>query len=176
MTAQQDVAHIKPLKKADLIDFFQHYINPTSPTRAKLVLYMIAQAKSDVSTKQISDLVKTLDLDSTSSAQVATDLQAKLSTAGHDQEKEIEGLTDYLLHDLKVAEDKIDAAVEAWRSIHTVNGNTNGLHEDATPPSANGTSPILITDVRAFKAGMTVTRGAVAVKDLSEHEELDPKL
>lgn len=175
-SAQRDVALIKPLTKADMVEFFNHYIHPSSPHRAKLAVYFEAQAKSDVSTKQISELVKTLDLDSDASVQAATDLQAKLSAAGQDEGKEIEALKDYLLHSLKVAENKIETAVEAWKKLHAESGDVEGVVKDASPPSSNGTTPIIIDDVRNFKAGLTVSAGARPVKDLSEYEELDAKL
>jgi insulysin len=180
------VAHIKPLTKADLIGFFKRFIDPTSAERAKLVVHLVAQAKSDVSTKQISELVKALDLESTETAQkAATDLQARLSAAGHDEDKEIEGLRDYLLHELKVVESKIDVAVEAWRKIHNTengsasngNGNANGgLPEEAETALSNGTVPVIVEDVRTFKAGLLATAGAKPARDLSEYEEMDAKL
>jgi insulysin len=178
MIAQLDATHIKPLTKEDMMGFFKQYIDPRSETRAKLAVYLIAQAKSDVSTQQISKLVKTLDLDSTRSAQAATDLQAKLSAADHDEKKEIDGLKNYLLHDLMVAEDKIDAAVEAWKKLHSEVAQTNGVEgtDAQSPPSWNGTQPLEIDDVRSFKAGLAVTAGARPAKDLSEYEELDSKL
>lgn len=48
---------------------------------------------------------------------------------------------------------------------------TNGVKKDI-----NGTVPIAISDVRAFKASLQVSAGPVAVKDLSEFEDLDAKL
>lgn len=164
-----------------MIAFFKHYISPASPKRAKLSVWMVAQAKSDVSTKQISELVKTLDLDSTErEAQAATDLQARLSTAGHehDEAKEAEELKSYLLHDLKVAEDKVDAAAEAWRKLSS-SSKTNGAsctQEEADPPSLNGSKIVFIEDARDFKAGLSVSAGARPVRDLEEYEELEPKL
>lgn len=137
---------------------------------------MIAQATSDVSTKQISELVKTLALNSTDrESQAATDLQARLSAAGHDEAKEIEGLKDYLLHDLKVSEDKIEAAAESWKKISS---KTNGHVErqDENPPSLNGTEITFIEEVRDYKATLPVSAGPRPVKDLTEYEELDPKL
>jgi len=129
-----------------------------------------------VSTKQISELIKTLSLDADTSAKAATDLQARLSAAGHDQEKEVDGLREYLLHDLQVAENKIEAAVAAWKKLHTDNGaEIEGL-EDQAPPSANGTEAVLIEDVRGYKAGQVVSKGARPARDLSAYEELDPKL
>jgi len=177
-SAQNDVAAIKTLTKNDVLHFYNHYMHPASPARAKLALYLVAQAKSDVSTKHISKLVKTLDLPSTTSAKAATDLQARLSAAGHDEAKEIEGLRDYLLHELKVPESKIDAATEAWKKIHAQQQTTrtNGVVKDAKPPSSNGTVPHVVEDVRSFKAGLAATAGARPAKDLVEYEELDAKL
>lgn len=164
-----------------MIEFYNSYIHPSSPTRAKLSVYLLAQATSDVSTKQISELVKALDLGSEKlRSQAATDLQARLSAAEHDRDQEVAGLRDYLLHDLKVAEGKIDAAVEAWGKISRnggqgVNG-VGGSDKDATPPTGNGTEPVVVEDVRAFKASLQVSAGARPVRDLSEFEELDSKL
>jgi insulysin len=175
-TAPQDAAHIKPLTKADMIEFFNHYIHPSSPSRAKLAVYLEAQAKSDVSTKDISELVKTLGLDSTASASAATALQARLSAASPDVDKEVADLRDYLLHDLKVPEGKIDVAAEAWKKIHAAHGPGNDVVKDAEPPSANGTKPVFIEDVRSFKASLPASNGARPLKDLSEYEDVEAKL
>ncbi|KAF3769957.1 hypothetical protein M406DRAFT_248220 [Cryphonectria parasitica EP155] len=174
---QKAASQVKQLTKQEMVDFFDHYISPTSPARAKLSVWMVAQATSDVSTKQISELVKTLDLDSSErESQAATDLQARLSAAGHDEEKEVEGLKEYLLHDLKVAEAKIDAAVEVWRKLSPTADGVQGAHEEHNPPSLNGTTISFIEDPRDFKARLPVSAGARPVKDLTEYEELDPKL
>jgi insulysin len=159
-----------------MMEFFKHYVDPSSPSRAKLAIYFVAQAKSDVSTKQISELIKTLDLDAETSAKAATDLQARLSAAGHDERKEVESLADYLLHELKVAENKIVAATETWEKLHAQNGQANGVVQDAEPPSFNGSTPYYIEDVRQFKSALPVSAGPRAAKDLCEYEELDPKL
>lgn len=137
----------------------------------------MAQAKSDVSTKQISELIKTLALDADTSAKAATDLQARLSAAGHDVEKEVDGLKNYLLHDLNVAETKIGDAVATWKKLHAAaNGDKIEGLEDQAPPTANGKEAVVIEDVRSYKAGQVVSTGALPVKDLSAYEELDPKL
>ncbi|TDZ49920.1 putative zinc protease [Colletotrichum trifolii] len=44
--AQHDASHIKTLSKADMIDFFQQYIKPGSPSRAKLSVHLHAQASA----------------------------------------------------------------------------------------------------------------------------------
>lgn len=172
--AQQDTAHIKPLIKTDLIEFFNHCVHPSSPSRAKLTVYLEAQAKSDVSTKQISDLIKTLKLDP-AIAKAATDLQARLSAAGHDVDKEVAGLRDYLLHDLKVPEARIDTAAEAWKKIRAEHGPGGDAVKDAEPPSSNGTRPVLIENVRTFRASLPATNGARPLTDLAEFEDLEAK-
>lgn len=159
-----------------MIEFFNQYIHPNSPSRAKLAVYLEAQAKSDVSTKEISELIKTLELDSAASAKAATDLQARLSAADHDTEKEAAGLRDYLLHELKVPEGKIDVAAEAWKKIHAEHGPGSEVVKDAEPPSSNGTTPVFIDDVRSFRASLPASNGARPLKDLSEYEDLDAKL
>ena len=174
--AQRDVTIIKQLTKADMVEFFNRHIHPSSPHRAKLALHFVAQAKSDVSTRQISELVAALDLDGDAAAVAATDLQARLSAADHDEAKEVEKLKEYLLHDLKVTESKIDAAVEAWKKLHDQNEGLNGVVKDAPLPSSNGTTAVVIDDIRDYKAGLTVSAGARPVRDLSEYEDLESKL
>jgi len=88
----------------------------------------------------------------------------------------MEKLEQYLLHDLKVTESKIDAAVEAWKKLHNQKAGPNGVVKDAPLPSSNGSTPIIIDDIRDYKAGLTVSAGARPVKDLSEYEDLGSKL
>jgi insulysin len=149
-----------------MIEFFNKYIHPSSPHRAKLSVYLEAQAKSDVSTREISELIKTLELDDETSAQAATVLQARLTAAGPDVEKEVSGLRDYLLHELKVPEGKIDVA----------HGPGNDVDRYTEPPSANGTKPVIIKDVRSFRASLPASSGPRPSRDLSEYEDLEAKL
>lgn len=98
----------------------------------------------------------------------ATDLQARLSAAGHDVDKEVAGLRDYLLHDVKVPEARIDAAAEAWKKILAEHGPGSDMVKDAEPPSSNGTRPVLIENVRTFRASLPAT-------NLAEFEDLEAK-
>lgn len=141
------------------------------------MVYLVAQAKSDVSTGQISELVKTLSLDAERSRQAATDLQARLSAAHHDRTKEIDGLKSYLLKDLGVAEDKIEAAATVWEKLSKEH-RTNGVPEDEGEYeiSFNGTTAVAIRDVRDLKCRLLTTGGASPVQDLSDYEDFDPKL
>ncbi|KAJ8107438.1 hypothetical protein ONZ43_g6733 [Nemania bipapillata] len=44
--AQHDAAHVEKLTKAEMIDFYKTFIDPSSPSRAKLVVQLIAQGAS----------------------------------------------------------------------------------------------------------------------------------
>ncbi|KAI1168102.1 peptidase M16 inactive domain-containing protein [Nemania serpens] len=44
--AQHDAARVEKLTKAEMVDFYKTFIDPTSPTRAKLVVQLIAQGVS----------------------------------------------------------------------------------------------------------------------------------
>lgn len=43
MIVHQDAVNIKLLTKADMIGFFKHYIDPSSPARAKIAVHLNAQ-------------------------------------------------------------------------------------------------------------------------------------
>lgn len=101
--AQEDAAHVSALTKSEMIEFYSTYIAPISPTRAKLVVDLVAQSSNP---------------------------------------------------------DSQEAAT------------TNG--EEAVP--TNGTVPVVIEDVRDFKASLVASPGACPVRNLSEFEEMDSKL
>lgn len=165
-----------------MIEFFNYFIHPGSKTRAKLSVHLVAQAKSDVTTKQISDLVKDLGLSEDAATQAATDLQARLSAAHHDEAKETENLEDYLTNILSVAVDKIEAAVDAWKQLSKYHKAINGAEktddkDNRGPKTAiNGTTPVQIKNIREFRMGVALTGGPRAITDISEFLDVDAKL
>ncbi|KAL1865031.1 metalloprotease [Diaporthe australafricana] len=167
---------VKELTKQDMVDFYKKRINPASPERAKLSVWMIAQATSDVSAKTISDLVKALKLNSPErDAEVAKEVQARLSAAQYDEQKETEGLKEYILHSLKVSKERTDAAAETWKKLLSQVKGRAGYH-NKDPPSLNGTQICFVEDPRDFKARLPVSAGARSVKDIMEYKELDPNM
>ncbi|CAK7263695.1 hypothetical protein SEPCBS119000_000613 [Sporothrix epigloea] len=189
--AKRDAEAIAQVTKDDMISFFNYYVHPASTTRAKLAVHLVAQATSDVTTKQITDLVKALGLNGDGAAtQAATDLQARLSAAHHDEAKEAESLRDYLTTTLGVAGDKLDAAVEAWKQLssyyRTANGKRASDQADIDKsaetahrppqPAGNGRSPVPIKDIREFRASMALTSGPRAITDIGEFMDVDAKL
>ncbi|KAI1326360.1 ubiquitin carboxyl-terminal hydrolase-like protein [Xylariaceae sp. FL0255] len=98
--SKEDAAQVEKLTKAEIVEFFDQFIDPTSPTRAKLVVQLVAQGRSPPS-------------------------------------KEAE----------KGAAPEYAAKVQV-----------NGVEPAA--PVSNGTTPVLITDVRDFKIKLATTTGA----------------
>ncbi|KAI0025033.1 LuxS/MPP-like metallohydrolase [Xylariomycetidae sp. FL0641] len=103
--SEEDAAQVKKLSKAEMVEFYSTFIDPTSPTRAKLIVQLVAQG---------------------------------------------------------VSEEQAET--------------TGAQKEEQAPAPTNGTEPFVITSIRDFKAGLSVTTGARPVRDLSEFEEIDPKL
>lgn len=175
--AKKDAAEIKLLTKADMMEFFQHYIHPQSPHRAKLSVHLMAQAKSDVTTKQIGELVKELGLaDEAGVKKAEADLQARLTASEAKQAseaEEIEGLRTYLTDSLQVSADKVEVAVEAWKplsSYHKVSNNADGV---VTAP--NGTTPVRIESIRDFRASLPLMARAMTA-EVCEFLDVDAKL
>lgn len=46
-TVHEDAAQIKQLTKPQMVEFFSHYIHPSSPARAKIAVHLNAQAKGE---------------------------------------------------------------------------------------------------------------------------------
>lgn len=51
-TVHHDAAHIKQVTKADMIAFYKEFIDPTSPSRSKLAIHLVAQATAPVEKKK----------------------------------------------------------------------------------------------------------------------------
>jgi insulysin len=58
VTAHEDAAQIKLLTKADMTEFFERYIIPSSPARSKLAIHLNAQTSDAV----VENGMKTLAL------------------------------------------------------------------------------------------------------------------
>ncbi len=164
-----------------MVEFFNDFIHPKSPTRAKLSIHLVAQTKGDITTTQISDLVADLDLSPDTAVQAAADLQARLTAAHHDETKELESLTRYLRDDLGVDVDKIETAAKSWKEIskhHKASTDAAQIDgsERVAQKATNGTTPVFIKDIRDFRSGLSLTGGPRALTDISEFLDVDAKL
>lgn len=223
-TVHRDVEHIQPLTKSDLQTFYRSYFHPSSSTRAKASVHLIAQGggSSNISaaagsssenlkklTSALSQALTQLGVDSSSTAAVDdTALSQQLSKldlssgTSLDPKKVMGALTSYLRDSAGLAEERVKELVEQGEGLlgqilPALNLTSASSEEtvskegpSADVPVANGhgvsnggdveaeekKQPILIKDVRAWKAGLQASRGPRAVRDLSEFEDLGAKL
>ena len=192
-----DAEDIKSLTKSDMVEFFGQYINPSSPTRAKLSVHMIAQSSpktvigsmtpADQKQKVTATIGKYL---TAMGVQSDTDKLASrledVDVVGGDQAGIIEALATYLEEDTALTEDEISEVLEQGQQLlgtilpsfgievkQTVDG-VDGIEELPEAPPVKKTT--LIENVRDYKASMQLTPGRRPVKDLSEFEDTEPKL
>ena len=197
LKVDHDVAHIKPLTKVEMVEFFNHYIHPTSPTRAKLSICMVAQASPksiaghttgpEKKAKVISMLTKYLNTMGVN-ADIGTVSQrlVHVDIANGDQVGTIEAVLKYLKEDARLAEDESVQIIEQGRKLlatalpslgievhHAVDGEAES---DQLPEAPVVKATTFIENVYAFKAALPATAGPRPVVDLIEYEESEPKL
>lgn len=193
-TAEKDAKHIEPLTKQQMQDFYAHYFSVSSPHRAKISVHLIAQAKpkqpsADEQEQQTlatfasllaaegitPDSEKLQSL--TSSLESALDSPAKDKTAAY-----LDALFKHLTaDDMDLPKEKVNKILDDARAalgvaeVEEKLANPNVL-EDASMECQLGTGPVIIEDVRAFKAGLRLSKGLKPVKDLSEYMDEGAKL
>ena len=197
LQVEEDVAHLKPLTKADLIEFFDRYIHPTSLTRAKLSVHLIAQATpkalaGDISeTEQRSKLTGLLVKYLTTmgigvDAEKLSQRIEMVDVAAGDQEGILKCISSYLSDDAQTSSDQSSEIVEqAEKLIGTVLPSlgievqplVDGADGSANLPEAPPVNPTTyIENVHDYKAALSVSAGPRPVTELSEFEEIEPKL
>ncbi|KAI9822691.1 MAG: Insulinase (Peptidase M16) [Pycnora praestabilis] len=193
-----EVAHTKRLSKTDLIEFFQHYIHPSSADRSKLSVHMLAQA----SPKAIADTItpaeqteKVIGLLGKYLNSQGVEVEpgklnqrfAGVDISGGDQEGIVGAIKAYLLEDLKLDDARMKTLVEQGQSLLETVLPSLGIQvikpeeqeaEDQTPAeeASESRASDIIEHVRDFKARLPVSAGARPVRDLSEFEETGSKL
>ena len=197
LAREHDVSHLKPLTKSDLIEFFNHYISPTSPSRAKLSVHLIAQSSpkevaGNISPAEQQEKVMVTLGKYLTAMGIEAD-QAKLAkrfdgvdVTGGDQAGIIEAVARYLDEDAEMGEEEAnEVLVQGQQLLGTVLPSlgievkqavdgVDGVEELPEAPPVKETT--LIEDVREFKAGLQLTAGRRPVTDLSEFLDTESKL
>lgn len=194
---EHDVDYIKPLSKSDMLDFFKQYIDPTSPTRAKLSVQMIAQSSPkavigsmtpDEQKEKVTDtILKYLTAMGVEAyAEKLTQRLESVDVLGGDQAGIVEAIAHYLTEDAEVSEEDASEVIEQGQQLlgmvlpslgievkQTVDG-VDGVEELPEVPPVKETT--LIENVRDYKSSMELTKGRRPVMDLNEFEDIEPKL
>ena len=186
-----DVALLRQLTKAEMQSFYNKYITPESPTRAKLSLHMIAQASPPegpefTPEQQKEQLVELLGqyLNSTGlnldQAKVKEDFET-VDVSNGNEEAIMSAVKSSIGAKLKGA--KLEEILEETRkNLGTllvalkIKAPVEDKEANGTDVAKNIPTPIIIDNVDVWKASMTVSEGPRPVDDLSHFEELEPKL
>ena len=195
---ETDVAHLKPLTKSDLVEFFNYYIHPVSSTRAKLSIHMIAQsgiqsaAGSMSSGEQKEKVLGSLKKYLTATG-VAVDVEkltkrfATIDVAGGDRAGITEAVGAYLQEDMAIPKEQSQQIISQGQSLLSTVLPSLGIE---TPPLVDGgeekaeefpeAPPVKVTtfveNVHEYKAMLEVSAGPRPVTELSEFEDVEPKL
>ncbi|KAK8912384.1 A-factor-processing enzyme [Metarhizium anisopliae] len=150
---QGDAALIQPLTKSEMIEFYNSYFHPSSTTRARLSVHLEAQGAGNLDTKVIGVLKENGPED-----------------IPQEKRQSVHLLRSYLEGEMKKSSDALNSVIEEIKKL--------GLSQDDQGEAVGGSAKIVdsaqgISDVRDFKAGLCVSAGAKAVKQISEFEETD---
>ena len=189
-----DVAHIKPITKDQMIDFFEEYIHPTSLHRSKLSVHMIAQSSPKAIAGNMSAQTqkeKVLSLLSKYLTSVGVDVDAEKLTARFssvnvaiDGQRRIIKAISLYLQDIKTSQDKLRQVMQQVQQLLGTVLPSLGVEVQADledgvaelPQAPSVKAPTIIDDVHDYKASLAVSAGARPVTSLKEFEDIEPKL
>lgn len=193
---EHDVEHIKPLQKSDMVEFFNHYIHPTSSSRAKLSVHMIARSSpknvaAHISPTEQKEKVVTLLGKYLTTMGVNADIEKLTSrleaidVAGGDQAGIVDAVATYLDEDVQLSEEKADAVLEQGQQLLgtilpslgiEVKQSVDGVDGQNIPEAPPVKKTTFIENVHDFKASLESTAGRRPVTDLTEFEDTESKL
>lgn len=195
LQVDSDVAHLRALTKSDMIEFFDRFIHPSSPTRAKVSIHMAAQlsakaiAGSMTSAEQKEKVLDVLVKYLTSlGVSVMPDKFAyhfeAVDVVGGDQRGIIEAVAQYLKEDGQITEDQIAQVVDQGQKLlSTVLPSLGievhpdrGADSETLPEAPSMKETCYIQDIHQYKASLEATAGPYPFTDLSEFEDIEPKL
>ncbi|KAK6420974.1 metalloprotease, partial [Oleoguttula sp. CCFEE 5521] len=182
------------------------YFLPTSPSRAKATVYLVAQASSPAAavatsastpdekreklTSTLSQLLTQLGV-SVDEKALAKQFESLKLDDGNAVPEIVKSVTHYLRDGAKMAEEQISAITTQGQAALSqilpslginATAGTNGdaktqqIIADGEGKEGEKSKTVIIEDVRAWKASLPVSQGATAVRELSEFEELGSKL
>ena len=140
---------------------------------------------SDIDKEKLAKRLETVDLDITNGQE---------ENGNHGL---VGAIRSFLEEDAAVAKDQVSQIIDEGKAMlaelsslskasvglngakRADDGLINGVNQATTiepEASSNGIKPVFIEDVPLWKAGMEIGKGARPVKDLSEFEDIEPKL
>jgi len=179
-----------------MLDFYRAYFLPSSKTRSKASVHLIAQSSAADIVAKTDPREQTAKLISTVS-QLLGQLGVEVDTAalekrlgavdisGGDTARITSAVGGYLKDTAGMATEQVEQVMQQGRVvIAQVLPSLGIVSKDESAEAARDggevgqslSKTIVVEDVKAFKASMPLSAGAAPVKDLSEFEEVEPKL
>ena len=190
--ADVDANVVRPLTKREMIDFFNYYIHPTSPHRAKLSVHLSAQTSPEEVAQGISDdekkeKVMSLLTKSLTVAGIEADKEkltarfASVDVAGGDQTAILEAVSKYLTEDAKIPTDKANQFLKQSAQLMSTTLPALGIEVSQKSKDELREAPVVkettfIDSVPEWKATLQASACPRPVRDLTEYEEFDAKL
>lgn len=191
-----DAATVRALTKPEMIEFYRHYIDPQSPTRAKLSIHLNAQSagqdKPANPAEQKSKLVAMLGRH-LQSVGIAVDTEKlksvfeKVDVSTGDKDQILSTLSTFLISEMRLSDEQVKPILEQGKQLLGFHLKQLGLESSGAEDSKetvkqNGVNGVIrkepeyITNVAEFKARLPVSAGPIPVTDLSEFEDFEAKL
>jgi insulysin len=159
-----------------MIDFYNKYIDPSSPSRSKVSVHMHAAAKPDSAemkpvlakaiSEQISKFGITLDVQALTASLADVDISKS--------DDLLSAVVSHIQKTQKVAEDTLSIVKEQgeklMKGLPQFGGSTNGAED------LGDFGEDIAEDIASFKAGLEISRGARPVRPLEMFEETTVKL
>ncbi|KAK5116162.1 hypothetical protein LTR62_008488 [Meristemomyces frigidus] len=189
----KDVPEIEALTKEDMLEFYHTYFHPSSTTRAKVAVHLIAQASAEDVAKDVDPKEQRTKL-ATTLAQVLQQIGMTVDPTTLADKFEKADITDpasitatlktYLESDALASEEQLAtltqqapivlAQILPQLGIKAKGPDTAKEVKEVKVEKKNQT--VYLEDVKAWKASLPLSAGPKAVKELSAFEELDAKL
>lgn len=194
---ETDAESLRTLTKPEMMDFYKQYIDPRSPSRAKLSIHLNAQADgqqpqidpSELRGEVVQQLEGFLAADGVNvDGEKFQQAFENVVFDGDSREAIVSHFRNFLASEMNLAADKVDdAAGKAGQLLETLfmglGIRPSGHDDQADSVTVNGTNdatppvePTYITSVPEWKARLGVSAAPAPVVDLSEFEDSEPKL
>ena len=178
----------------DMLEFYRTFFDPKSATRSKVAIHMIAQASAEAiaektdpaeQRKKLAEALTGVLSQLSLQADVAalTERLEKVDIAGGDTDGIVSAVGTYLKEDPSNKPEQVDGAMEQAPAVLAQILPQLGIKakkgegevEGGTAPEKKNKT-VFIEDVKAWKAGLPLSAGPKAARELSEFEELESKL
>ena len=177
-TVDEDVEILRTIKKQDVVEFYNEYIDPASPKRSKTSIQMAAAAVSPEDRKPA--IAEALVTFLSASAGVVTEPAEVTKTLDNvdinDTDAVVAAVRTFLMDVKKIESSSIDGILEKGREALNQAVPAKKVEDDKFSPEQFGNVLNEVNDVVAWKASCRISAGPRPVRPLVEFEATEVKL